>query len=95
MAARFFDVTAIIGKPVSGPDRDKGAQTPALQGLQRWPVALAYFDADQRDGAPDYVLSFHLYENGVSTGLKLDYGSFVLTGEMMGIEFPPAPKCRH
>jgi hypothetical protein len=91
---KVFDVTAVIGKPATGPDHDKGAQIPALQSLRRWPVALAYFPADLRDGTPDYVLSFNLYENGVSTGLKLDYGSFVLTGEMMGIEFPPAPKCR-
>jgi len=91
---KVFDVTAIIGKPASTPDRDKGAQTLALKGLQRWPVALSYFGAGQRDGTPEYVLSFNLYENGVSSGLKLDYGNFVLTGELTGIEFPPAVKCR-
>jgi len=91
---KIFDVTAIIGKPASAPDRDKGAQTLALKGLQRWPVALSYFGEGQRDGTPEYVLSFNLYENGVSSGLKLDYGNFVLTGELTGIEFPPAVKCR-
>src|SRR6266568_663406 len=65
---KIFNVTAIIGKPVSGPDADKGAQAAQLHGLRRWPVALSYFPSDVRDGSPDYVLSFNLYENGVSSG---------------------------
>jgi hypothetical protein len=90
---KIFDVTTIIGKPEQGPDPDKGARAPALRGLKRWPVAVAYFPPERRDGAPDYVLSFKLYENGVSSGLKLDYGDFVLKGELVRIEFPRAAKC--
>jgi hypothetical protein len=92
---KIFAVTAIIGNAETKSDPDKGAQSPLLRGLRRWPVALAYFPAYLRDGTPDYVLSFNLYENGVSSGLKLDYGDFVLTGELTGIEFPAAAKCRH
>ena len=88
---KMFDVTAIIGQPRQGPNSDKGARNTILNGLTRWPVALAYFPLDQSDGLPDYVLSFDLYENGVSTSLRLDYGDFVLTGELTGIEFPPRP----
>ncbi len=73
----------------------RARRPPPCSGLQRWPVALSYFPAGQRDGTPEYVLSFNLYENGVSSRLKLDYGDFVLTGELTGIEFPPAAKCRH
>ncbi len=91
---KIFDVTAIIGAAEKTPDADKGAQTGNLRGMQRWPVALAYFPPDQRDGVPDYVLSFNLYENGVSSGLKLDYGDFVLSGELTEIEFPTPAKCR-
>ena len=76
------------------PDPDKGAQIPALRNQTRWPVAVAYFSPNRKDGLPDYVLSFNLYENGVSTGLRLDYGDFVLSGELARIEFPPAAKCR-
>ncbi|WP_298427085.1 cell envelope integrity EipB family protein [Rhodoblastus sp.] len=90
---KIFDVTTIIGKPAQGQDPDHGAQSPALRGLTRWPVAVAYFPVERRDGPPDYVLSFNLYENGVSTGLKLDYGDFVLSGELTRIEFPPAAQC--
>jgi hypothetical protein len=91
---KIYDVTAIIGKAEEGPDPDRGARAAGLRGLRRWPVALAYFPTDVRDGLPDYVLSFNLYENGVSTRLKLDYGDFALTGELTNIEFPPAAKCQ-
>jgi hypothetical protein len=91
---KILDVTTVIGKPRQDPDSDKGAQIPELRRLTRWPVAAAYFSPEKRDGAPDYVLSFNLYENGVSSGLKLDYGDFILSGELTQIEFPPATKCR-
>ncbi|MCI4678392.1 cell envelope integrity EipB family protein [Rhodoblastus acidophilus] len=89
----IYNVTTIIGKPARGPDADQGAQGPAFRNVARWPVAVAYFPADRRDGLPDYVLSFDLYENGVSTNLRLDYGDFVLRGELTRIEFPPAARC--
>jgi EipB-like len=91
---KISDVTTVIGKPRQDTDPDKGAQIPALRTMMRWPVAVAYFSPNRKDGLPDYVLSFNLYENGVSTGLRLDYGDFVLSGELARIEFPPAAKCR-
>jgi EipB-like len=90
---RIYNVTTIIGKAARGPDGDRGVQIPAFRNMARWPVSVAYFPEDRRDGLPDYVLSFDLYENGVSSGLKLDYGDFVLSGELTRIEFPPATKC--
>ncbi|MGO8738451.1 EipB family protein [Rhodoblastus sp.] len=90
---RIYNVTTIIGKPRRGPDADRGAQGPGFAKMTRWPVSVAYFPADRRDGLPNYALSFNLYENGVSTGLKLDYGDFALIGELTRIEFPPATKC--
>jgi hypothetical protein len=90
---RIYSVTAIIGKPARGPDADRGAQVPAFRDMTRWPVSVAYFPEERHDGLPDYSLSFNLYENGVSTGLKLDYGDFALRGELTRIEFPPPAKC--
>jgi hypothetical protein len=91
---KVFNVTAIIGAPLRGADPDRGAKAEQLHDLRRWPVSLAYFPEGERDGEPDYVLSYNLYENGVSTGLRLDYGDYVLIGELTRIEFPPAPRCR-
>ena len=71
-----------------------GVQTCALPILRRWPVTISYFEEDKKDNAPNYVLSFDLYENGVSRALKLDYGDFVLAGEMKQLEFLPAKPCK-
>jgi hypothetical protein len=38
-------------------------------------------------------LSFQLYENGISRALRLDYGDFVLAGEMTSLELLPTPPC--
>jgi len=91
---RIFNVTAVIGGPRPTPDADSAAKTDKLRGLRRWPVSLAYFPEDRHDSAPDYVLSYDLYENGVSTNIRLDYGDYVLAGELARIEFPAPSRCR-
>lgn len=90
---KIFDVTAVIGPPRADPDSDRGARQRGLDDLVRWPVAVSYFPQERRDGPPDYVLSFDLYENGVSSHLKLDYGDFALAGELVDLAFPPAIGC--
>ena len=39
------------------------------------------------------MLSFDLYENGVSGTLKLDYGAFVLTAKLTKLEVLPTHTC--
>ena len=61
--------------------------------MPRWPVTISYFDAAKPDGPPEYVLSFDLYENGISRALKLDYGDFVLAGELTELHLLPGTAC--
>jgi EipB-like len=42
---------------------------------------------------PDYQVSFDLYENGVATGLVLDYGSFALAGKLADLSLSDASEC--
>ncbi|BDV38387.1 cell envelope integrity EipB family protein [Methylocystis bryophila] len=70
---RVFRTTATIGNALSTPPAAKAAQVDALKNMRRWPVSISYFDADTKeDQTALYVISFELYENGVSTALKLD-----------------------
>lgn len=91
--SKIFDTLTIIGKPTDKPATEKAAQLESLKKLRRWPVKISYFDVGKRDETPSYMLSFDLYENGVSRALKLDYGDFVLAGEMTELTLLPAPKC--
>lgn len=84
---KIFSTLAVIGAPITTVALDKAAQDGALNGIRRWPVTVSYFDQDQTDSPPAYVLSFELYENGVSRALRVDYGSFSLAGEL--VEFKP------
>lgn len=91
---KAFESLTVIGKPVGTPATEKAAQADGLKGMTRWPVAISYFEAGKKDGQPIYVISFDVYENGVSRALKLDYGDFVLKGEMKELTLFPTPPCK-
>lgn len=90
---KIYQTLTVIGAPIIAPAPEKAAQVPQLQGMRRWPVTISYFDEAKKDNTPNYVLSFDLYENGVSRALKLDYGNFVLAGAMRQLEFLPTRPC--
>lgn len=91
---KAYDTLTVIGVAAKEPPTEKAAQLAALKDVRRWPVAVSYFEPGKKDGQPIYVLSFDLFENGVSRALKLDYGDFVLRGEMTELTISPTPDCK-
>jgi hypothetical protein len=91
---KIFDTLSVIGKATTSAPSEKAAQIDALKSMRRWPVAISYFEPGKRDQQPAYVLSFDLYENGVSRALKLDYGDFTLAGEMTELTILPSANCQ-
>ena len=89
---KIFDTLSVIGKPTTVPAPEKAAQVAELAGMTRWQVVISYFSPGKSD-APDYVLSFDLYENGIARALKLDYGEFVLGGDLSRLELLPTLAC--
>jgi hypothetical protein len=98
---KVYDTLAVIGKAIA-PSEQKPADAlsgqAAFETLTRWPVTISYFDraaAAEKGGeqTPIYAITFELYENGVSRALLLDYGDFVLSGEMTSIEMKSARPC--
>ncbi len=89
----IYDTLAIIGARAEPAAAD--AAFPLLANGRPWPVTLSYFKYGQRgERTPEYVLSFLLYDNGVSTRLKIDYGDFALVGALSQIEtLEPAQPC--
>jgi hypothetical protein len=90
---KIFQTTTFIGDPVTKAPIEPAVQIPLLKDMRRWPVTISYFETEKRDGEPAYVLSFDLYENGISRALKLDYGDFALAGEMTELTLLPVQKC--
>lgn len=90
----YFETTTILGK------RDDGAPTGSeekagdpLDKMTFWPVQVSYFNPTDVTGVPDYEVSFRMYENGVSTGLVMDYGDLVLGASLIELDILPKPEC--
>ncbi|MGP8233113.1 MAG: cell envelope integrity EipB family protein [Methylovirgula sp.] len=90
---KIYDTTTFIGRPIDTPAAESALQIPELEHMRRWPVTISYFDDGRKDEAPNYTLSFDLYENGISRALRLNYGDFVLAGEMTSLKLLPTPPC--
>jgi hypothetical protein len=98
---KIFDTLSVIGKaiaPNTQQPTDAVAKEKAFAGMTRWPVTISYFDRavkqDAGEQQPVYAVTFELYENGVSRALVLDYGDFVLSGEMTSIEMKDVKPCK-
>jgi hypothetical protein len=87
--SKIYDTLTVIGKAGAGPVED-APNADALKDVARWPLTISYFDAAKKDADAEYILSFDLYENGISGSLKLDYGTFALAAHLVQIELLPA-----
>ena len=90
---KSLQTLTIIGKPQIGQVQEKITHSEPLNGMTRWPIVTSYYDLDKPDNRPVYTLSFDLYANGVSRALRLDYGDFVLAGEMKELNFFSPVSC--
>ncbi len=61
---------------------------------EAWPMSVSYYPVDTKAAdAPDYQTTFTIFDNGVSTSLLFDYGSYALRGKLTKLEFLPVTKC--
>jgi hypothetical protein len=95
---KLYDTMAVIGKAIAPQERaatDATATEKAMATLTRWPITISYFERGKAGGeqTPVYAITFELYENGVSRALLLDYGDFVLAGEMTQLEMKETKPC--
>lgn len=92
---KVYDTLAIIGGPVKGGEKlEEAVQKPELSSMTRYPVTVSYFEPGVGERTPAYVLSFDLYENGISRALRLDYGSFALRGDLTSLELLKSAPCK-
>ncbi len=93
---KIFDTTAVIGPQIASDRRpvEEASAKAGLGGMARWPVSISYFEPGSGERTPVYVLSFDLFENGVSGALKLDFGDFALRGEMKRLEILETASCK-
>jgi EipB-like len=89
---------SFIGAPKSGSNLKDVADAATLATLNQtkyWPMTVSYYDQDGGgDEQPSYQASFNMLENGVSTDLVLDYGTYALKGKLEKIELLKAESCK-
>ena len=95
---KYYSTTTVIGKKYVAGAKTFAASfkgSERLQGVDSWPMAISYFEAgkDKQDQTPAYELSFRYFENGVTSILKIDYGSFAIKGELKELTFLDPGKC--
>ena len=56
-------------------------------------MTVSYYTLDGNAETPEYQVSFDMYENGVATGLVLDYGEFALAGKLADLKMLEASDC--
>ncbi len=95
---KVYLTTAVIGLPTPAGAQGQRSEVEGgdvLAGLSAWPVALSYFEQKEQpsDGVPEYELSFVLYENGVSSDLFIDYGTFAIRGNLKSLQVLETAPC--
>ena len=91
---KVYYTLSVIGRPSTAALSDPTKDAPEMRNMRRWPVTVSYFDVAKADAPPAYLLSFQMWENGVSSDLVLDYGSFQLKGALTKLEMLPLNACR-
>lgn len=96
---KVFSTLTVIGREIAPDEKkpdDAAAGNVALAGMRRWPVTISYFDQAATNGeqTPVYAIGFELYENGISRALSLDYGDFIVSGNMSMLELKDVPACK-
>lgn len=96
-ATTYKVITFISPKKEAGHnDRDHANPAAApLANTASWPVSMSYYKVgDEQADTPSYQVSFDLYDNGVATGLQLNYGDFTLQGDLTKLDYLDAKPCK-
>lgn len=94
---KIFDTSAMIGNPLEGERNarlEPVMRVPALDGVRRWPVAIAYFDDAPGDRVPVYTMRSVTFANGVVSDIVFEFPDFSLSARAIRYEELPAIPCR-
>ena len=83
------DTTTVITGGWAAPAAN--GRFPDLSALASARMRIAFFEAGQQGGAstPGYEVSLRYWSNGVADELKMDFGDFVLDGQMLELAVAP------
>lgn len=95
---KYFSTTSYVGNKIAPGVKagdDSAVKELGLSRLNSWPVSISYYDSAKEDneGLPDYQMAFRFFENGVTRGLKIDYGTFRIDGRLANVTYFKEAPC--
>jgi len=63
----------------------------ALDNVASADVDIAFYERKNDDETPNFRTSMRYFEDGVATGLALDFGDLEMTGKLTRLTIPPSP----
>lgn len=89
----LFDGTSTDGAESSfitilGHQGPQNTPWPALNGYGSTMVNSAFFPRTNADSTPEFRTAMRYFDNGVATGLMLDFGGFVMSGKLVSLQLP-------
>jgi len=97
---KFISVPLFDGTTDEGAQSTSGAilgqnqpaqnQFPELAKLASTDVDIAFYDRKNKDENPNFRSQMRYYEDGVATGIMLDFGDFVMRGTLEKLTIPPS-----
>ena len=91
--AKQFRIITFIGKKRS-PAESQDKNLSSLATLASWSFQLGYYAADNSQSeSPEFQATFNMYENGVSTDMLFDYGTYAMKAHVTQFESLPSSAC--
>jgi len=88
-----YRIISLIG-PKRLPVTQTAHELSGLSNLASWSFQLGYYPIDDnKSDTPEFQASFIMYENGVSTEMLFDYGTYTMKAKYTHLELLPAPAC--
>jgi len=75
---------------ILGHNQPAGNQFPDLAKLASTDVDIAFYDRKHVDENPNFRSQMRYYENGVAADIYLDFGDFVMRGNLQKLTIPPS-----
>ena len=92
--SKQFRIITFIGKkraPIEQKDKDLGS----LSTLASWSFQLGYYAVDDNQSdTPEFQATFMMYENGVSTDMLFDYGTYAMKAHVTQFEALKKSDCK-
>jgi len=91
--SKQFRVVTFIGKK-RPPAEQSQPELASLSKLASWSFQLGYYALNDGQGeSPDFQATFNMFENGVSSEMLFDYGSYAMKAKITKLENLNSPPC--